>query len=290
MRYTITEDPADLAAEVRSRRSVVILPEEPPMNDRRSPFHRDLDLLRADIVRLAALVTELIPRGTEVLLSGNLSDAQAVIEDDDELDLLSLDIEERCYHMLTLQQPVASDLRALVTAIRLVSEIERSGDLMVNVAKAARRIYDAELDPKLRGLIERMGEEAARLFKLSIDAYAEENAGLAAALDDLDDRLDTLHREFIAAIFESRQGTALELQPAVQLALVGRYYERIGDHAVNIGTRVQYMVTGWLPEHGGAARLEARRRQAAVRAVEEEPVLRLAEAEEGTVDGTHGAT
>jgi phosphate transport system protein len=213
-----------------------------------------------------------------------------VIEDDDELDLLSLDIEERCYHMLTLQQPVASDLRALVTAIRLVSEIERSGDLMVNVAKAARRIYDAELDPKLRGLIERMGEEAARLFKLSIDAYAEENAGLAAALDDLDDRLDTLHREFIAAIFESRQGTALELQPAVQLALVGRYYERIGDHAVNIGTRVQYMVTGWLPEHGGAARLEARRRQAAVRAVEEEPVLRLAEAEEGTVDGTHGAT
>lgn len=232
------------------------------VNERHSTFHEDLDRIQSDVVRLAAMVTELIPRGTEILLSCDLADAQQLIEDDDELDLLSLQIEEHCYQVLTLQQPMASDLRALVTALRLVSEIERSGDLMVNVAKAARRIYDADLDPKLRGLIERMGEEAARLFKLAIDAYAERNAGLAAALDDMDDRLDGLHRDFIHAIFECQHGDGISLQAAVQLALVGRYYERIGDHAVNIANRVQYMVTGWLPEHSGAARVEARHRQA----------------------------
>lgn len=231
------------------------------MPERHSTFHEDLDRIQADIVHLAAMVTERIPRGTEVLLTSDLAEAQQLIEDDDELDLLSLEIEEHCYSVLTLQQPVATDLRSLVTALRLVSEIERSGDLMVNVAKAARRIYDAELDPRLKGLIERMGEVSARLFKLAIDAYAERNAGLASALDDMDDELDALHREFIAAIFESQHGGGIALQPAVQLALVGRYYERIGDHAVNIGNRVQYMVTGWLPEHSGAARLQERNRQ-----------------------------
>lgn len=230
------------------------------MPERHSPFHQELDQVQADIVRLAALVTELIPRATDVLLSGDLAAAQTVIGDDDHLDVLSLEIEERCYHLLALQQPMATDLRSIITALRLSSEIERSGDLMVNVAKAARRIYGATLDPKLRGLIEKMGEEAVRLFRCCIDAYAERNAGLAAALDDMDDRLDELHADFIQAIFESYQGNTMDLQPAVQLALIGRYYERVGDHAVNIGDRVQYMVTGWLPEHAGAARLEARAR------------------------------
>ena len=232
------------------------------MAERHSLFHQELDEVQAEIVRLAAMVTEVIPRATDVLLTGNLAAAQSVIEDDDHLDVLSLEIEERCYNLLALQQPMATDLRSIITALRLTSEIERSGDLMVNVAKASRRIYGATLDPKLRGLIEKMGEEATRLFKCCVDAYAERNAALAAALDDMDDRLDELHADFIQAIFESHQGQTMELQPAVQLALIGRYYERVGDHAVNIGDRVQYMVTGWLPEHAGAARLEARSRQA----------------------------
>jgi phosphate transport system protein len=177
-------------------------------------------------------------------------------------DTLALEIEERCYQVLALQQPVAIDLRSLVTAIRLTSEIERSGDLMVNVAKGARRIYGVQFDPRLRGLIERMSEEATRLFKLSIDAYVEGDASLGAALDDMDDGLDQLHKDYIQAIFESHHGGNIDLQAAVQLALIGRYYERIGDHAVNIGGRVEYMVTGWLPEHNGAARLQARHERA----------------------------
>ncbi len=208
------------------------------------------------------MVTECDLRGTDVLLSNDLQGAQRLIEDDDVLDSLCLEIEERCYQVLALQQPVAIDLRSLITAIRLTSEIERSGDLMVNVAKGARRIYGVQFDPRLRGLIERMSEEATRLFKLSIDAYAEGNASLAAALDDMDDGLDLLHKDYIQAIFESHHAGVIDLQAAVQLALIGRYYERIGDHAVNIGSRVAYMVTGWLPEHSGAARLVARRDRA----------------------------
>ena len=92
----------------------------------------------------------------------------------------------------------------------------------------------------------------------AIDAYVERDASLGAAIDDMDDTLDQLHRDYIEAIFQSHATHDLGLQAAVQLALIGRYYERIGDHAVNIGQRVQYMVTGWMPEHSGAARLKAR--------------------------------
>jgi phosphate transport system protein len=249
------------------------------MQEQRKTFHQELEQIGENIVRLAAMATEFIPRGTEVLLSMDLRGAQSLIEDDDILDELSIDIEDRCYHVLALQQPMASDLRAIVTAIRLTSEIERSGDLMVNVAKGTRRIYPIEFDPRVRGLIERMSEEAVRLYKVAIDAYVEQDASLAAALDDMDDELDSIHKDYIEAIFESHHASNLGLEAAVQLALIGRYYERIGDHAVNVGSRVEYMVTGWLPEHNGAARHQAkvalRERTAASDA--EGPPLRLAD-------------
>ena len=228
------------------------------MPEQRMSFHHDLDEIRNEIVQLGALVREFIPRGTEVLLTGDMGGALDLIDADDEIDALTLRIEEKCYNVLARQQPMASDLRSIVTAVWLTGELERSGDLMVNVAKAARRIYGATLDPRLRGLIERMSEEASRLISLSLDAYVERDASLGAALGDIDDALDALHGDYIEAIFDAHSGDSLGLQPAVQLALVGRYFERIGDHAVNIGQRVQYMVTGWLPEQTGAARLRAR--------------------------------
>jgi len=226
--------------------------------DMRSGFHAQLEGIETDIVRLAAMVTECVARGTDVLLSSDMHAAQELIDADDDLDVLSIDIEERCYQALVLQNPMAIDLRAIVTALRLTSELERSGDLMVNVAKGARRIYGFDFDPRLRGLLARMGEEAQRLMRVAIDAYAERDDGKAGALDDMDDRLDALHKEYIQAIFETHTAAGLDLQAGVQLALIGRYYERIGDHAVNIGERVRYMVTGWMPEHTGAARVAAR--------------------------------
>jgi phosphate transport system protein len=232
---------------------------EPAMVEIRANFHQELDQLHNDIVRLAAMVTERIPWGTDVLLNGDLARAQELIDADDDLDVLTLDIEERCYQTLALQQPMASDLRAIVTAVRLTSELERSGDLMVNVAKAMRRLYGIDIDPRLRGLIARMGDEAQKLMRMAIEAYDEGDEGKAAAIDDMDDRLDGLHKEYIQAIFECHHENTVDLEAGVQLALVGRYYERIGDHAVNIGERVRYMVSGWLPEHTGAARAAARK-------------------------------
>lgn len=231
------------------------------MVDLRKQFHEQLEEVREANVRMGAMVTEALPRATEVLLAGDLGGAQELIDGDDALDSLALEVEEQCYQLLALQQPMASDLRSIVTAIRMTSEIERSGDLVVNIMKGSRRIYGTTIEPRLRGLIERMSEQSNRLFRLSIDAYVDGDANLAAALDDMDDRLDQLHKDYIQAIFEAHaDGAGLDLQAAVQLALIGRYYERIGDHAVNIGERVRYMVTGWLPEHTGAARVEARTR------------------------------
>jgi phosphate transport system protein len=224
-------------------------------------FHHELDVLRADIIHLAALMTEALPRSTSALLKGDLRLAQEVIEEDDRLDVLALDIEDRCYHVLALQQPMAGDLRAIVTALRLTSELERNGDLAVNICKGARRIYGSEIPPTLQGFIQRMSDEALRLTKLALDAYVEGDESLASALDDIDDQLDELHSDYIEAIFQAHHEGKVDLRAAVQLALIGRYYERIGDHAVNIGERVLYMVTGWLPEHTGAARVRMRDEQ-----------------------------
>jgi phosphate transport system protein len=160
---------------------------------------------------------------------------------------------------------MARDLRAVVTAVKLSWEIERSGDLVVNVCKAASVLRGAPLDPRIRSLLERMSEQAQTLTCRAIDAYATDDVALAAALDDMDDTLDALQLEYVKVIIDSHERQGLELQTAVQLALVGRYYERIGDHAVNIGERTQYMVSGWLPEHTGAARAQARARQASAR-------------------------
>lgn len=214
------------------------------MGELRRSFHHHLDEIREDVVRLGALVIEGVPRATEVLLDYEHDTALELIDRDDELNALTLSIEDRCFHLLATQQPMAGDLRAIVTAIRLGSEIERSGDLVVNIAKGAGRIHGAGIDPRTRGLIQQLSLESRRLFQIAIDAYAQGDADSAAALDGLDDQVDSLHRDFIQQILEASGRGLLSVETAVQLALIGRYYERIGDHAVNIGERVQYMVIG----------------------------------------------
>ena len=243
----------------------------------RKSFHAQLSDVHDDIVRLAAMVCEALPRGTQALLDLDLVEAQRLIESDDMLDELALSIEERCYRLLALQQPMAGDMRAIVAALKLVDEYERSGDLVVNICKALRRMYGVSLDPTLRGLISQMSDEALRLTRMSIEAYSEGNEGLAAALDDIDDRLDDLQGEFIEAVFNAPR--PVDPKEAVQLALIARYYERIGDHAVNVGERVRYMVTGWMPEHTGAARAAARRlSESSERSDQAEPGLALDDA------------
>ncbi len=216
----------------------------------RKAFHEELEGVRDDIVRLGAMVAEALAQATEALLAGDLQQAQAIIDADDVIDSAAIGLEERCYQLLVLQQPVASDLRALVAALRMIAEIERSGDLVVNIMKGARRMYGVTFDPTLRGLIERLSNEVHRLFRLALDAYIDRNVGLAAALDDMDDTVDRLHADYIQAVLETYESRTMGLQPAVQLSLVGRYYERIADHAVNIGERVRFIVTGAIGDLG----------------------------------------
>ena len=224
------------------------------MDELRRNFHSDLDEAKSELVLLAALVTESIPRATAVLLDGDLEGADYIIRGDDEIDARSIDIEEHCYRILALQAPVASDLRQVIALLRMVPEVERSADLLCNICKAARRIYGHELDPKLRGIIGRMGEQAQQLFDAAIESFVENDAAKAAAIDDMDLYLDGLQKQFVQAIFESHAAGRIDLQVAVQLAVVARFYERIGDHAVNIGEKVRFIVTGWMPEHKGADR------------------------------------
>lgn len=224
--------------------------------EHRREYHRQMDDLKADILRLGGMVIETIPRGTEVLLTGDLKVAKDLIDYDDQVDRLSLDIEDRTYLVMARQAPAASELRHLVTISKLVAELERSADLMVNVSKAARRMYGSEMTPRIRGVASSMAGEAQKLLQYSLDAYADSDESLAAALDDIDDKLDELNVDMVEAVFAAHTDGHIDLQAAVQLALVARYYERIGDHAVNIGHRVIYMVTGWMPEHAGVARAE----------------------------------
>lgn len=227
------------------------------MNELRKTFHHELDDVRAELVHLAAFVTEAIPRATNILLTGDLEGADYIISGDDEIDARALDLEDRCVQILALQAPVAGDLRQILAAIRMIAEVERSADLVCNICKAARRIYGHQLDPSLRGIITRMGEQAQQLYIAAIEAFVENDAAKAAAIDDMDNFLDALQKQFVQAIFESHSAGNIDLQVAVQLAVVARFYERIGDHAVNIGERVRYVVTGWMPEHKGAARYRA---------------------------------
>jgi phosphate transport system protein len=229
-------------------------PPPSPGAQRRLAYHRELEELDARVIRLGAVVCETIPRGTEVLLSGDLGQAQALIDADDEVDLLAIEVEDHCYSIIVRQAPMAGELRHLVTVSKMVHELERSADLMVNISKAARRLHGSPMSPKIRGVVAAMSTEANKLMRLAIDAFADADASLASALKDIDDKLDQLNRDMVEVIFEAHGAGQIDLGAAVQLALVARYYERIGDHAVNIGERVTYMVTGWLPEHNAMLR------------------------------------
>jgi phosphate transport system protein len=219
-------------------------------NEARKSFQDALDELRIDVIRLAALTTEAIGAGTQAFLDADLAAAELVIENDDDIDDLTHSIEDSCYQLLARQQPMATDLRTVISVLRIVHELERSADLMVNVAKTTRRLYPHSLDPKLRGIIQRMGEQAGTQTRVALDAFADSDPSAAFALADMDDTMDDLTKSLFRHILAGG-GTASDDEGnvllAVQLALVGRHYERIADHAVTIGQRVGFMVTGEHP-------------------------------------------
>ncbi|MEY4365147.1 MAG: phosphate transport system regulatory protein [Actinomycetota bacterium] len=228
------------------------------MEELRKGFHKDLADLRAEVLGLGRSVVGIVDRATSVLLAGDLEGAEYIILNDDEVDARSIDLEDRCYHILALQSPVAGDLRQLIAVLKMIGEIERSADLAVNIAKASRRIYGHRLPGNLSDLVGKMSEQSQQLFDAAMTAFFADDVAKAAALDDMDSFLDDLQRQFVQAVLESHSAGMIELQVAIQLAVVARFYERIGDHAVNIGERVRFLVDGWRPESKGAERHRAK--------------------------------
>ena len=182
-----------------------------------------------------------------------------MIDNDDDVDDLTHSIEDRCY----LPRPSTADGDRPPYRrgrIAIVHELERSADLMVNVAKTTRRLYPHSVDPKLREIIQRMGEQAGTETRVAIDAFADADPSAAGALADMDDTMDDLTKSLFRYILAGDGSDESTVLQAVQLALVGRHYERIADHAVTIAQRVCFMVTASTRNltTSGAGRLRTR--------------------------------
>ena len=215
----------------------------------RRSFHEHLEELRGTVIRLGALTTELISAATQSLLDGDLALAEQAVRNDDIIDELTHTVEDECFALLARQQPMATDLRTILATLRVAHELERSADLSVNIAKATRRLWPADLDPKVRGIVDQMGRQAANQTRLALDAYADADPTWARALADMDDAMDELTKSLFRYVLSLAPADEATVQQAVQIALVGRHYERIADHAVTIAERVVFMATGEYPVH-----------------------------------------
>ena len=224
----------------------------------RKSFHEEIDQVKAKVLKMMAYVIDSLPRVANAYLLGDYETAQEIIEKDDILDAWSVELESQCATLLTLQQPMATDLRAILACYSINSDVERIGDLVCNIARNSQRLHGTEIDPQLRGFLSKMSDECRLLVKLAMDSFAEGDRTLAASLHELDDRLDGLNRDFFAAVLKSQKQNEMGLDIVVNLALTSRYFERIGDHTVNVGERVCYMLDGWTKEQLGAARARAK--------------------------------
>ena len=206
----------------------------------RSAFHRELEAIDVQVRRLFALVIEGLGGATDALLAGDRQAARDLITRDQLLDTLYVDVEKVVQRQFALQGPMATDLRFLLSVLRIVPELERSGDLAEHIAQCAVRGITSELTPRLRGLVQQMGRVGVSLWQETARVFDEREAGAAERLRELDDELDDLHVSFIAELATGK----VSVPVAIELALVGRFYERLGDHAVNIAARVDYLATG----------------------------------------------
>jgi phosphate transport system protein len=209
----------------------------------RDAYLRELESLDQEIVRMGALVEQSVQMVTTALIEADKDLAQKVRDGDQQVDETVLDIEKRCLVILAQQAPVAGDLRLVVAILRIVGDLERAGDLAYNIAKLVQLDDFREPSVKpVRGLVAELGRASASLLGKAIDAWATKDESLAVDLALQDNKLDELHAELIRRLIDL-DGEE-NIGPALRLAMVGRYLERIGDHAVNLGDRVRYFITG----------------------------------------------
>jgi len=212
----------------------------------REAFHEQLDGMFHDLASICESVETAVRLATEALLSGDATIAEGVISADAEIDRARERVEDSAFLLLSLQQPVASDLRTVVAALRMVSELERMGDLSVHVAKIARlRVPNLAVPEDVSPTIERMAHVAEDMVRRVSKIITDRDVDEALALVREDEEMDQLRRSTFAEMLSADWSHGVEA--AVDIALLGRYYERIADHAVSVANRVVFVVTGENP-------------------------------------------
>jgi phosphate transport system protein len=195
------------------------------------------------LVSMAEAVRSAMSQATDSLLNADREGAERVVARDEEVDALYRHVEERIYEVMARQAPVAGDLRLVVSALHIAADIERMGDLAVHVARTALRRHPTPAVPQeLVGVLRQMGNVADQLAAELMNVLSSPNATRAAGLETADDAMDSLHRQLFQALLGP--GWPYGVEAAVDAALLGRYYERYADHAVNSGRHIVYLLTG----------------------------------------------
>lgn len=209
----------------------------------RSVFQDELDSVAQTLSDLSSMVSDSMAKATRALVSKNLPLAEEVISFDEKIDAVQHELDARIIDIIARQQPVASDLRALVTALRMSADLERMGDLADHVAKVVRLRHPASAVPdQLLTFMESMGVTAEKIAVKTSVVISTRDTVLAAQLEKDDDEMDLLHRQLISFLIAPTWEHGVET--AIDLTLLGRYYERYADHAVSVARRVIFLVTG----------------------------------------------
>jgi phosphate transport system protein len=207
------------------------------MVEHRQEFQRELEAIEAKVIELFAMVAEDLSGATRALLTGNNEMLRVLNEREQVIDALYPEIEELVNREILLQAPVASDLRFLLSVLRIVPELERSHDLVVQIASRANHILGDDLSPRSRGLVERMGTLTSEMWRQAVDSWYQRDRSAAVRLKERDDEMDELHASLIAELASGR----MALPVTMEMTLVARFYERLAAHAVNIARRVAYL-------------------------------------------------
>jgi phosphate transport system protein len=207
------------------------------MAEHRQEFQRELEAIEAKVIELFAMVAEDMPGATHALLSGDNEVLKVLAEREQVIDALYPEIDELVNREILLQAPVASDLRFLLSVLRIVPELERSHDLVMQIASRANHILSEDLSPRSRGIVERMGTLVAEMWRHAADSWYQRDRSAADTLVERDQEMDELHSSLIAELASGR----MTLPVTMEMTLVARFYERLGAHAVNIARRVVYL-------------------------------------------------
>lgn len=212
----------------------------------RDQYQQQLDAVLDELVRMTGGVRAALRQATHALLEADATAAEEVITGDLAIDEARERIEDDSFDILARQSPVATDLRMLVASLRMVTDLERMGDLSVHVAKVARLRYPSRAVPDvLVPTITAMAETADEMIASAAQIVAARDVAGAIELEAADDTMDKLRREMFRTLLSEHWDEGVE--PAVDMALLGRYYERIGDHAVSLARRIIFLVTGQHP-------------------------------------------